>query len=94
MSARRQRTHTTRSRREIEGRVAIAGGPAVVWGLDRYDRERDKRDSYATGGLTLNGEAMFTPIREVGVGLELFCNVNPVISAAGGRAILVLEGNK
>ena len=79
------------------GRLAIAGGPAVVWGKDWYRRERpegQEREHYVTGGLTLSGQAIFTPVREVGVGLELFGNVNPVISAVGVRAMFVFEGNK
>ncbi|MFP4546979.1 MAG: hypothetical protein ACLFQM_02530 [Fidelibacterota bacterium] len=76
------------------GRLAVAVGPAIVWGLDRFDHERDEWDSYTSIGLTLNGQVMFTPIRELGAGLELYCNVNPVLSVAGVRVIFVLEGNK
>lgn len=76
------------------GRFSIAGGPAVIWGLDRYDSDLDTRKSYISGGLLLNSQFIVTPIKELGVGFELYCNVNPVIIVGGIRAIFVLEGNK
>lgn len=72
-------------------RVALAAGPAVVWGL-RDATDTDSR--YATAGVVLSGQAIFTPIPEVGLGLDAFVNVNPVRSAYGVGLTFVFEANK
>ena len=73
------------------GRIAIAAGPAFVWGDNRVDR---KLDDFRSVGLVLNGQAILTPVKEIGIGIELFSNLNPELSVAGFRVILAIEGNK
>jgi hypothetical protein len=75
-------------------RVAVTGGPAVVRGRGRYDAEAGERERFVTGGLVMNVQVIFTPVRELGVGLDLHGCLNPRVSEAGVRVILVLEGNK
>ncbi len=72
-------------------RTALALGPAVVWGLrDAADPE----DRFTTAGLVLSGQAMFTPIPEVGLGLDAFVNMNPAQSGYGVGITFVFEANK
>ena len=73
-------------------RVAAFVGPAFVWGRPSIDEER--RELYYTGGLTANLQGFFTPIMALGIGLDLYVNVNPQMSAAGLRVVMVLEGDK
>ena len=42
----------------------------------------------------MNVQVIFTPVRELGVGLDLHGCLNPRASEAGVRVILVLEGNR
>ncbi len=72
-------------------RTSISAGPAVVWGL-RDAADPDAR--FTTGGVVLNGQAVFTPIPELGIGLDAFVNVNPVQSGYGVALTFVFEGNK
>ena len=74
-------------------RVAVSAGPAYVWGLDHLDPKTWERPSYRTAGLALNAQAIFSPF-EMGIGLDFFVNVNPILSSAGVRLALVIEGNQ
>lgn len=72
-------------------RTSLALGPAVVWGLRDAT---DPSDRFVTGGLVVSGQAMFTPIPELGLGLDAFVNVNPVQSGYGVGLTFVFEANK
>lgn len=50
------------------GRVAVFAGPTIAWGRGRYDRVEQEREAYATVGLDLSAQAIFTPIKEMGIG--------------------------
>ncbi len=80
-----------RSRASRWERTALAAGPAVVWGL----REAaDARSRYTTAGVVVSGQAMFTPVPELGLGVDAFVNVNPVRSGYGVGFTFVFEANK
>ena len=52
------------------------------------------RDRYYTGGLAANAQVFFTPIMEFGLGLDAYANLNPQMSVAGLRLVLIIEGYK
>lgn len=72
-------------------RMALAVGPAVVWGLPDA-AGTDSR--YTTVGVVLSGQAMFTPVPEFGFGLDAFYNLNPLHSGYGVGITFVFEANK
>ncbi len=72
-------------------RTAVAAGPALVSGVRRVDGSWDR---FFTGGVVVSAQAFFTPIRELGVGLDLFAHVNPVESGLGLTLSFILEANK
>ncbi|MBO6793014.1 MAG: hypothetical protein JJ895_03820 [Balneolaceae bacterium] len=76
------------------GRIALAAGPAFVWGTDHFDSNTGTYDNFTALGLTLNGQAFVTPIKEIGIGVEVFYNINNTINVAGFRIIFGLEGFK
>lgn len=79
------------SRVDRWSRVALAAGPAVVWGL------RDASDPgsrFNTAGVVVSGQTMFTPVPELGLGVDAFVNLNPVRSGYGLGLTFVFEANK
>ena len=70
------------------GRAAVFLGPAVVWG------QRIPGGEYATGGVVGSAQAILTPIKEAGFGVDLFGSLSPKGVVGGLGLILVLEGNK
>ena len=71
-------------------RVALTLGPAVVWGVS--DPETDAR--YVTAGVVANAQFIVTPLREFGVGVDVFMNLNPEVPALGAALTFAFEGNK
>ena len=71
-------------------RVAFTLGPAVVWGIS--DTETDTR--YVTGGVVANAQFMVTPLKEFGLGVDVFMNLNPEVPALGAALTFAFEGNK
>ena len=71
-------------------RVAFTLGPAVVWGIS--DTETDTR--YVTGGVVANAQFMVTPLKEFGLGVDVFVNLNPEVPALGAAVTFAFEGNK
>ncbi len=61
-------------------RVVAFAGPALLWG--NGPPENDRR-LYSSLGLVLNGQI----ITGYGLGLDLYGNVNPVMSTAGVRLV-------
>mgnify|MGYP005620117425 CR=1 FL=1 len=74
--------------------LSLAAGPAFVEGLGWRDDQTLKREYFHTMGLVFNAQYIFSPIKEAGVGLEFYGNLNSEISVLGIRLIAVLEGNK
>lgn len=77
-----------RSRVGRWSRTALTAGPALVWGDRRGDR------GFVAIGAVLNGQAIFTPIPELGVGLDAYANLNTVRSSVGLAVTFVFEANK
>jgi hypothetical protein len=75
-------------------RLSLAAGPAFVEGLGWRDNDTRDLKYFRTIGLILNAQYILTPIKEAGVGLEFYGNLNSEISVLGIRLIAVLEGNK
>ena len=79
------------SRVDRWSRLAVAAGPAVVWGVrDASNAESD----YVTAGLVLSGQAIVTPIPELGLGLDAFAILSPIKSGVGFAVTFVFEANK
>lgn len=70
-------------------RVAAGGGPALV--LARDVPGVDRRPAV---GVAANVQAMVTPVREIGVGLQVVGILSPVRPAAGVLLMVAFEGNK
>lgn len=70
-------------------RLAVAAGPAFVWG-----RRTGAAPGFTTVGAVVSAQAMVTPLTELGLGLSAFANLNPVRSGYGVALTFVLEGNK
>ncbi len=75
-------------------RVSLSGGPAAVWGKQRSSFRSHDLSRFTTVGLVGSAEFVFTPIKEVGIGFDVYGNVNPAKPVAGIRLLLVVEGNK
>jgi hypothetical protein len=73
------------------GRIAFFLGPAYAWG-EYYNSDVDT--NYKTIGVVTNLQLVFTPVKEMGIGLEMYANLNPKEVTAGISVIFVLEGNK
>ncbi|MEO0742584.1 MAG: hypothetical protein AAF089_13445 [Bacteroidota bacterium] len=69
-------------------RTALTVGPAYVWS------QGDRFESVSTVGLMLGGQAMATPIPEVGIGLDAYVNLNADEPAYGAAFVIVIDGNK
>jgi hypothetical protein len=65
-------------------RTAVFVGPAVVV----------RKNQLYTGGGTVSTQVILTPVKEMGLGLDFFMNVNPRDSFIGMSATFTLEGNK
>ena len=81
------------SRVDRTGRIAYSIGPALVWGNYRPGG-RGRLTRFRTVGLVPNLQLNFTPIREVGLGLDIYVVVSPKESAAAIRLVFVIEGYK
>jgi hypothetical protein len=76
------------------GRIAFAAGPALNWGLDDSNTRLGEHSPFTSVGLVGNGQFILTPIKELGIGIELYSNINNVVTVTGLRLILTIEGNK
>jgi hypothetical protein len=74
-------------------RLAWAAGPAIVI-LDQYNDVKDCDEHLKDLGFVFNAQYYLTPIKEMGIGIELYGNLNRTQSVSGMRIILALEGNK
>ncbi len=72
-------------------RTAVAIGPALVTGERRKGGDWGR---FVTGGVVLNAQVFVTPVKEVGLGLNLFANANPVDVSYGLGLALIFEANK
>ncbi|HET6569435.1 MAG TPA: hypothetical protein VFG50_15815 [Rhodothermales bacterium] len=79
-----------RSRVNRWARIAATAGPALVFGTNYSST----RSHYTTLGVLANLQGSLTPIKELGVGLDLYANLNLEKSAVGAGITIVLEGNK
>lgn len=68
------------------GRSSIFVGPGVTWHLENHQQ--------TIISLIANAQAIFSPINELGLGLEFWVNFNKVNNLSGVSFIFVLEGNK
>lgn len=76
------------------GRIAFAAGPALNWGLADSNTSLGEYSPFTSLGLVGNGQFILTPIKELGIGIELYSNINTVVTVTGLRLILTIEGNK
>ncbi len=72
-------------------RTAIAIGPALVTGERLVGGEWDR---FFTGGIVMSAQVIGTPIKEFGLGLDLFGHVNPVENGYGLALTFAFEANK
>lgn len=74
-------------------RLAISAGPSFVFGKITEDNF-EVRDDFRVIGLLLNLQTIFSPIKEIGVGLDFYYNFNPVIHFGGVALTFVVEDYK
>lgn len=72
-------------------RASVFAGPTFVWGLLPEERKENGK-TLPTGGIILNAQyflvLMKSAMSTVGVGLDLYVNVNPAWNGAGARLAL------
>ena len=73
-------------------RVSIAGGPALL--AIQEDRNNGKDLHEITLGFVGDAQLLFTPVKEVGLGLQFHGNLNFKDQLGGPRLVLVIEGHK
>lgn len=73
------------------GRIAMFLGPGYSWGEDYKSPNKSK---YKTIGLVTSLQLIVSPFKEIGLGFDMFANINPKQSSAGVSLIFVIEGNK
>lgn len=76
------------------GRVAISAGSGIAYGLDEFDHDTNERPRFIIAALVGNAEVNITPIKELGIGLSLFGNLNPRLSTLGIMLSIAVEGHK
>ncbi|SMO66705.1 hypothetical protein [Gracilimonas mengyeensis] len=81
------------SKHDRWSRVSVAGGPSIVMVEENQPGNRKTNRIY-TPGLAVNAQAIFTPVMELGLGLEFQGNLNIKNPMTGIRLILVIEGMK
>ena len=69
-------------------RLAVAVGPALV-----FERDTELQEGRGIGAL-VNGQVAFTPIPELGLGLNAYAHTSGVGSGYGVGITLVFERNK
>ncbi|MCF8239774.1 MAG: hypothetical protein K9J16_00200 [Melioribacteraceae bacterium] len=74
-------------------RLAISIGPGYVFGKDN-SAANHKNITFNTIGLISNLQMIFSPFKELGIGLDLFLNLNNKQAVSGISLTFVLEGNK
>ncbi|MBD3225240.1 MAG: hypothetical protein GF313_10955 [Caldithrix sp.] len=74
-------------------RVAFSFGPSWVSGEKREDSIAGL-EKFQTIGLFSNWHIIFTPVKEIGLGLNAYMNLNPQQTTGGLSIIFVIEGNK
>ncbi len=74
-------------------RLAWAAGPAIVI-LDQYNERKNRDEHLKDLGIVFNAQYYITPIKELGIGIELYGNLNGIQTVSGIRLIVALEGNK
>lgn len=67
-------------------RVAGFAGPAVSWGYGS--------SGFTTIGALANAQVIVTPVREIGIGVTIWGNLNAEQSVGGLGVMVVFEGNK
>ncbi len=76
------------------GRIAVSGGTGITFGLDKRESAPDEGRRFIAPALIGNIQLFITPIKEMGVGFDVFGNLNPQLSTLGIRMSLVIEGHK
>jgi hypothetical protein len=76
--------------------LACFVGPAYVWGEELDDNRTDvygghKTRQFRTVGIVFNSQIFFRPLPEIGIGFELYGNVNPIRSMAEARLSIQLS---
>ena len=67
-------------------------GPSFVWGSKPGDNNGWEGPAYFSGGVFVNAQAVFMPLRNVGFGMEGFANVNFLKPVAGLNVMLTIGG--
>jgi hypothetical protein len=73
--------------------ISLVAGPGLMWGKD-FDEEINKENRFLTAGLSVNAQIIFKLIKNLGMGLELYTNLNPVQNASGIRISIQLNNDR
>ncbi|WP_020402429.1 hypothetical protein [Gracilimonas tropica] len=74
-------------------RVSAAGGPAFIWGREN-DHKQQKKINFYSAGIVGDAQLFFTPVKEMGIGVQFSGNLNFKHPLGGYRLIIVIEGHK
>ena len=73
------------------GRISFSVGPSIAHGKKTYS---ETENFFWTAGLFTNSQFLFTPVKEIGIGIDMYANMNPKLSTFGSALVIVIEGHK
>ncbi|MEO8088629.1 MAG: hypothetical protein ABI763_17555 [Bacteroidota bacterium] len=73
--------------------ISLIAGPGLMWGKN-FEVENIDGKRFVKAGLTINAEIILKPIKNLGIGCELYSNLNAVQNASGIRIIIHLNNEK
>jgi hypothetical protein len=73
-------------------RIAVSAGPSIAVG--NYSVEESNYQGFTAIGVLANIQLALTPIKELGIGIDGFININTAASFSGFTITFFLEGNK
>lgn len=69
-------------------------GPGFMWGHKRPDPNETEGHSYSAIGLSSNIQLIIKPLKDLGIGIELFSNINNTNSNVGFRIVFHMSSGK
>lgn len=69
-------------------------GPGLMWGHKLPGTNETEGDSFSTIGLSSNIQLIVKPLKDFGIGIELFSNINNINNNVGFRVAIHLSSGK
>ena len=67
--------------------LSLVAGPGLMWG-------RNDDNSFVKPGISINAEIVVKVIKGMGLGLEIYSNLNSLQSSTGARVVIHLNNDK